>query len=100
MLERLCGPVIIYIGFCLVHILIDLFYEQPDQAIIKFFIMFVFSFVLQILCMRGLGIISWIIVFIPFIFFTYITAVIYFVFGLNPSNFDENVQIEVIKKKE
>ena len=100
MMEKLCGPVIIYIGFCLVHILIDLFQRQSEQAIIKFFVMFVFSFVLQILCMRGLGIISWIIVFIPFIFFTYITAVIFFVFGFNPDDFDENVQIEVVKKQE
>jgi len=100
MMEKLCGPVIIYIGFCLVHILIDLFQRQSEQAIVKFFVMFVFSFVLQILCMRGLGIISWIIVFLPFIFFTYITTVIFFVFGFNPDDFDKNVQIEVVKKQE
>tara|TARA_B100000963_G_C22555856_1_gene638978 strand:+ start:243 stop:542 length:300 start_codon:yes stop_codon:yes gene_type:complete len=99
-MEKLCGPVIIYIGFCLVHILIDLFQRQSEQAIVKFFVMFVFSFVLQILCMRGLGIISWIIVFLPFIFFTYITTVIFFVFGFNPDDFDKNVQIEVVKKQE
>lgn len=98
-MEKLCGPVIIYIGFCLVHILIDLLYGQSKQAVIKFFVMFVFSFVLQILCMRGLGIVSWMIVFVPFIFFTYITAVIFFVFGMDPSKFDENVEIEVVKKK-
>ena len=83
MLERICGPVILYIGFCLVHILIDLYQKQPEQAAVKFFVMFIFSFVLQILCMRGLGIISWIIVFIPFILFTYITAVIFVVFGFD-----------------
>ena len=98
-MEKLCGPVIIYIGFCLVHILIDLLYGQSKQAIVKFFVMFVFSFVLQILCMRGLGIVSWMIVFVPFIFFTYITAVIIFVFGMDPSSFDERVEIEVVKKK-
>ena len=98
-MEKLCGPVIIYIGFCLVHILIDLLNQQSKQAIIKFFVMFVFSFVLQILCMRGLGIVSWMIVFVPFIFFTYITAVIFFVFGMDPSSFDEHVEIEVVKKK-
>tara|TARA_Y100001970_G_scaffold290602_2_gene424942 strand:- start:867 stop:1166 length:300 start_codon:yes stop_codon:yes gene_type:complete len=99
MLEKLCGPVIIYIGFCLVHILIDLIQKQSKQALIKFFVMFIFSFVLQILCKKGLGIISWIIVFIPFIFFTYLTAIIFFVFGVNPDNFDDNVAIEVIKKE-
>ena len=98
MLERICGPVILYIGFCLVHILVDLYQKQPEQAAVKFFVMFIFSFVLQILCMRGLGIISWIIVFIPFILFNYITAVIFVVFGLDPTNPDKNVEIKVVKK--
>ena len=83
MLERLWGPVILYIGFCLVQILIDLVNKKRDDAFIKTIIMIVFSVVLQLLCMKGLSIISWIIVFIPFILFTYITAIIMFVFGLN-----------------
>ena len=44
MLERICGPVILYIGFCLVHILVDLYQKQPEQAAVKFFVMFIFSF--------------------------------------------------------
>ena len=99
MLEKLCGPVILYIGFSMVHILIDLIQNQPNQALVKFIAMFVFSFVLQILCSKGLGIISWIIVFIPFIFFTYITAVLFFVFGLNPDINDLNENVEIIVNK-
>ena len=99
MLEKLCGPVILYIGFSMVHILMDLIQNQPNQALVKFITMFVFSFVLQILCSKGLGIISWIIVFIPFIFFTYITAVLFFVFGLDPDIDDLNENVEIIVNK-
>ena len=42
MLEKLCGPVILYIGFSLVHILLDLIQKQPTQALVKFLVMFVF----------------------------------------------------------
>ena len=99
MLERLCGPVILYIGFCLVQILIDLVNKKRDDAFIKTIIMIVFSVVLQLLCMKGLSIISWIIVFIPFILFTYITAIIMFVFGLNPdqTEFNERADVTVYK---
>lgn len=95
MLERLCGPVILYIGFCLVQILIDLVNKKRDDAFIKTIVMIVFSVVLQLLCMKGLSIISWIIVFIPFILFTYITAVIMFVFGLNPDQTEFNKRADV-----
>ena len=77
----------------------DLIQNQPNQALVKFVTMFVFSFVLQILCSKGLGIISWIIVFIPFIFFTYITAVLFFVFGLDPDIDDLNENVEIIVNK-
>lgn len=46
--------------------------------------MSIFTLILQILCERGLGIISWFIVFIPFITMTLITSIILFVFGISP----------------
>ena len=56
--------------------------------------MIIFTLLLNILCNKGLGIISWLIVFIPFILMTYITAVLLFVFGLSPTsdNLDYNVK--------
>jgi hypothetical protein len=47
--------------------------------------MFVFGLLLNILCERGLGIISWILVFVPFMLMSTITALLLFVFGLNPT---------------
>lgn len=84
MLEKLCGPVILYIGFCLIHIIVDLFQNHPKAALTKTLIMIVLGIVLQLLCNMGMSVISWIIVFVPFIMFTYITAIIMFVFGINP----------------
>ena len=84
MLEKLCAPVILYIGFCLVHIIVDVFQNHPKEALTKVLVMIVLGVVLQLFCNMGMSIISWIIVFIPFIMFTYISAIIMFVFGLNP----------------
>jgi hypothetical protein len=41
------------------------------------------TILLNILCERGLSVVSWIIVFIPFILMTVIVSVILFVFGLD-----------------
>jgi hypothetical protein len=41
------------------------------------------TLLLNILCQRGLNIISWIIVFIPFILMTVIVSLLLYIFGLN-----------------
>ena len=47
--------------------------------------MIIFTILLNILCEKGLGIVSWLIVFVPFIFMTFITSILLFTFGLTPS---------------
>ena len=81
----MCSPAIIYVAFSLTHILIDIFKNLYNAAFTKFVIMFVFSIVLNILCERGLGVISWFIVFIPFITMTLLSSFILLVFDLSPS---------------
>ena len=85
MLEKLCAPAILYIAFSLTQIIIDVFKEMYNTAFFKFIVMVVFSIVLNILCSRGLGVISWFIVFVPFIMMTIITTMLLFVFGLSPT---------------
>ena len=41
------------------------------------------TILLNILCLRGLNVISWIIVFIPFILMTVIVSLLLYIFGLN-----------------
>ena len=83
-LENICGPVILYLGFSLIQIIIDIFKNLYNTAFLKFMIMIIFSVVLNLLCNINMSIISWFLVFIPFIFMTFISSVLLFVFGLNP----------------
>ena len=88
MLEKLCAPAILYIAFSLTQIIIDIFKEMYNTAFFKFIVMMIFSIMLNILCKRGLGVISWFIVFVPFIMMTIITTMLLFVFGLSPATGD------------
>jgi len=95
MLDTLCPPAILYLGFSLTQIIIDTFKGHYNTAFFKTIVMCIFTLLLNILCQRGLSVISWLIVFIPFILMTYITAVLLFVFGLSPSNGTANSNYNV-----
>jgi hypothetical protein len=95
MLDTLCPPAILYLGFSLTQIIIDTFKGHYNTAFFKTIVMCIFTLLLNILCERGLSVISWLIVFIPFILMTYITAVLLFVFGLSPSNGKSNSNYNV-----
>lgn len=82
--ENLCAPAILYLGFSLTQILIDIFRQMYNVAIMKSVVTIVFTGILNILCARGLGIVSWFLVFIPFISMTIVTAILLYVFGLSP----------------
>jgi len=80
---NLCPPSIINIIFSLTHIIIDIFKGFYNSALMKFIIMLIITLLLQILCNTGLAIISWFIVFIPFILMTLIVTILLYIFGLN-----------------
>lgn len=92
--NKLCSPAIIYLIFALTQIIIDIFKSLYNQAFFKFVQMVFFTLLLHILCSRGLGIVSWIIVFIPFILMTVITTILMLVFGLNPAEGDYTVDVD------
>ena len=83
---NLCGPVVLYLGFSLIQIIIDIFREHFNVALLKFIVMIVFATVLNILCSQNLTIVAWLIVFIPFIFMTVITTLLLIAFGIDPQN--------------
>ena len=83
MISNLCAPAIIYLIFSITQILIDTFKGLYNTALIKFIIMIMITLLLNILCQSGLGTISWIIVFIPFILMTVIVSMLLYIFGLN-----------------
>ena len=98
MIDKLCPPALLYLGFSLTQIIIDTFKGFYNTAFFKSIVMIIFTLILNIMCKKGLSIISWIIVFIPFILMTYITAVLMFVFGLSPT--DNNIDYNIINPNE
>ena len=84
-IDSLCPPAVLYLGFSVIQIIIDLFRGQQNVAFLKIVVMIIFTILLNQLCMGGLTIISWFIVFIPFIMMTYVTTILLYVFGLNPT---------------
>lgn len=87
----LCAPALIYVAFSLTHIVIDTFKGLYNTAFFKVIIMIIITILLNSLCQAGMGIISWIIVFVPFIFMSVIVAILLYVFGLDPSTGKLNI---------
>ena len=81
-IDSLCPPAVLYLGFSVIQIIIDLFRGQQNSAFLKVIVMIVFTILLNQLCIGGLTILSWFIVFIPFILMTYVTTILLYVFGL------------------
>lgn len=85
MLETLCPPALIYVIFSLIQIMIDSSKGLYNTAFIKFWVTIIFTILLNYLCNTGLGIVSWIIVFIPFILMSVVITLLLLTFGLNPT---------------
>jgi len=80
---QLCPPAFIYVIFSLTHIIIDTFKGLYNTAFFKFIVSILVTILLDALCKNGMSIISWLIVFIPFIFMTFIVSILLYVFGLD-----------------
>jgi len=83
-LQEICTPALIYLVFSVTQIVIDTFKGMYNIAFIKLWVALIFTILLNFLCNKGLGIVSWIIVFIPFILMTVIVTMILLMFGLDP----------------
>jgi hypothetical protein len=84
MLEKICPPALLYLAFSMIQITIDLFQGDYVTSLLKFIIMFIFTTILNILCLNGYTKIVWFIVIIPIILLTYISSVLFYIFGINP----------------
>lgn len=84
MLEKICSPALLYLAFSMVQITIDLFQGDYETSLLKFIIMFIFTAILNILCINGYTKLVWFIVIIPIILLTYISSILFYVFGINP----------------
>ena len=82
-LKEVCPPALIYLVFSLTQVGIDTVQGMYNTAFIKLWVALVFTILLNYLCMRGLGVISWLIVFLPFMLMTIIVSMLLLMFGLN-----------------
>ncbi len=80
---KLCAPALIYVVFSLAQILIDTIKGLYNTAFMKFVVAILVTLLLNGLCAGGLGVVSWIIVFIPFILMTFVVAMLLYIFGMN-----------------
>ncbi len=92
MLEKICSPALLYLAFSMVQIIVDLFQGQYQTSLLKFVIMIIFTAVLNILCINGYTKFVWFIVIIPIILLTYISSVLFYIFGIRPGKNNVNVQ--------
>lgn len=82
-INMLCTPALLYLILCSIQIIIDFIQGLYNIALIKIGVTIVMTIVLNVLCEIDLGIISWIIVLIPFLFMTIIASIILVALGLN-----------------
>lgn len=92
MIEKICPPALLYLGFSMIQITIDLFQGEYSTSLLKFIVMLIFTTILNIMCLNGLTKFVWFIVLIPFLLLTYISSVMFYVFGVNPGKTDLRVQ--------
>lgn len=82
--NTLCTPALIYILFSVAQIMIDIFQGMFNTAFVKFCIALMITLLLHYLCVSGYKVVSWIIVFIPFILMTVITYILLISLGMDP----------------
>jgi len=83
-IDKLCPPAIVFIVFAIVHIIMELYDYKYTRALLKALLAILLVCLLEALCLSKMEIISWVIVFMPLIIYSYMTLVIFFVFGTNP----------------
>jgi hypothetical protein len=86
LLNFLCPPALLYAAIMLIYLVLELSNKKYHQAFVKAIVGIIFTCILQAFCQMSLGLVSWILVMIPIIFYTYITLLVFWVFGMNPQN--------------
>jgi len=92
MIEKICPPALLYLGFSMIQITIDLFQGDYSTSLLKFIVMLIFTTILNLLCLNGFTKLVWFIVLIPILLLTYISSVLFYVFGVNPGKTSINIQ--------
>lgn len=80
---QLCAPIIIYIMFSLLQIILDLLKGLYNSAGVKLIISAAITACLYVLCNKGWDLVAWFIVLTPLLFAAAITALVLYKLRLN-----------------
>ena len=67
MFKNFCSPAIINIFFVIINALSAISRENNKGALVQLILGILLTLLLQVLCMKGMNILSWVIVFLPYI---------------------------------
>ena len=84
-IDALCMPAMIYCIYAISHVMIDLYRGMYNTACVELLVGILFTLLLNMLCDKGLNVVSWLIISIPFLLMTTIAMILLFAFGLNPA---------------
>lgn len=84
-IEKLCTPALLFVMFMMFHLIFELYHKHYSMALVKAICAIIMIVFLQLLCVVNMEIVGWIIVFLPLIIYTYMTVIIYAVFGSDPT---------------
>ncbi len=84
MLENLCTPAILFIFLMMFHLIFELYDKEYSMAMMAVVLAVLVVLCIQILCLSGLGLIAWILVFMPLIVYTYMGFLLFVIFGTDP----------------
>jgi ABC-type bacteriocin/lantibiotic exporter with double-glycine peptidase domain len=85
-LNYLCPPALIYVVFSFINVVLDLSDEKYKDAFTHTIVAGIFTCMLQLFCMANMPFLSWVLVFIPIVLYTYMTLIIFLVFRNDPNN--------------
>ena len=94
LIDRLCSPALIYLAFSIIQLILDMSHGKFKLAIAKLFVTLIFTYLLNLLCEQKLTKISWIIVFIPFIFMGYISLLLVYALGFSDKNGNDIIRLK------
>ena len=98
LIDRLCSPALIYLAFSIIQLILDMSHGKFKLAIAKLFITLIFTYLLNLLCDQKLTKLSWVIVFLPFIFMGYISLLLVYALGFSDKN-GNDIPVETSDKE-
>ena len=85
MLGGICSPALVYLAFSLTQVVADTVLGLYNTALIKLVVGVLVTALLEALCSRGLTLVSWLVVMVPFALMSVVVGLLLFALGLDPA---------------